>query len=197
MKHIKYDGTIHPEEWVRQIQLNFYDKNDENIKNEQEVINYCKLLIHPSIKISPETNSFVGLVNDLKSDSSHDAFKKSVKKKLQELKFNENIKKDDDENLKFLNNFQQLCYEGEITEIEERKKLFLNVLPKESLQHILIDHNFDKINSMEKLFKYFYESFMEESKVIKDGSYITLKHIATGKYLSSCSGIYTGNLVSI
>ncbi|GBB99390.1 hypothetical protein RclHR1_03500015 [Rhizophagus clarus] len=187
MNHVKYDGNIHPEEWVRQIRLSFYgfyDINNENTKNEQEIINYCKLLIRPSIKISPETNSFVGLINDLKSDISYDVFKSSVRKKLQDLKLYHIS------DLTFLINFQQLCYEGEITEIEEQKKLFLNALPKESLQHAFIDHKFDKINSMEKLFKYFYESLIDESKVIKDEAVVTLKHVATGKYLSSSSEAY-------
>ncbi|CAB4434139.1 unnamed protein product [Rhizophagus irregularis] len=192
MNHNKYDGTIHPEVWVRQIRLSFYDQNNEKIKNEQEIVDYCKLLIHPSIKISSETNSFVGLINDLKLDASYDAFKKSIKKKVQELKFNNNINKDDgsDESLKFLNNFIQLCYEGEITEIGERKRLFLNALSKGSLQHSLIDNKFDKINSMEKLSKYFYESLLDEPKTVENGSYITLKHVATGKYLSSCTDSY-------
>ncbi|PKK80964.1 hypothetical protein RhiirC2_767490 [Rhizophagus irregularis] len=200
MNHNKYDGTIHPEVWIRQIRLSFYDQNNENTKNEQETVDYCKLLIHPSIKISSETNSFVGLVNDLKLDASYDAFKKSIKKKVQELKFNNIINKDDgdDESLKFLNNFKQLCYEGEITEIGERKRLFLTALSKGSLQHFLIDNKFDKINSMEELFKYFYESLLDEPKTVKNGSYITLKHVATGKYLSSCTDNYEnggGNLV--
>ncbi|RIA86203.1 hypothetical protein C1645_741010 [Glomus cerebriforme] len=171
----KYDGTIHPEEWVQQIQLSFYDKNT---KNEQEIVNYCKLLIHPSINILPETKSFIELINDLKSDISYDFFKMSVKNKIQFNSTNEQ------ETLKFLNNFRQLCYEGEITEIEEQKKLFLDSLPKESIQHVFINLKFDKINSMEELYKYYYESFMEESKIIKDGSFIILKHVATGKYLT-------------
>lgn len=95
-----------------------------------------------------------------------------------------------------MNNFKQFCYEGEITEIGERKRLFLNALPKGSFQHSLIDHKFDKINSMEELFKYFYESFLDESKTVKNNSYITLKHVATGKYLSSCDVYHDGYLVS-
>ncbi|RIA86205.1 hypothetical protein C1645_807887 [Glomus cerebriforme] len=178
----KYDGTIHPEEWVKQIQLSFYDTHNKITKNEQEIVNYCKLLIHPSIKILPETNSFIGLINDLKSDISYDVFKNSVKNKLQ---FNYNISTDENETLKFLNQFQQLLYEGEITEIGEQKKLFLDSLPKESIQYIFINHNFDKINSIEELFNHFYESFTEESKSINDGSHIALKHVTTGKYLSS------------
>ncbi|PKY54627.1 hypothetical protein RhiirA4_448083, partial [Rhizophagus irregularis] len=189
MNHNKYDGTIHPEVWVRQIRLSFYDQNNEKIKNEQEIVDYCKLLIHPSIKISSETNSFVGLINDLKLDASYDAFKKSIKKNLQELKFNYIIDKDD-KSLKFLNNFKRLCYEGEITEFGERKRLLLNALSKGSLQHSLIDNKFDKINSMEELFKYFYESLLDEPKTVKNGSYITLKHVATGKYLSICDDTY-------
>ena len=196
MNHIKYDGTIHPEEWIRQIQLSFYNENYENTKNEQEIINYCKLLIHPSVKISPETNSLVGLVNDLKSDVSYDAFKKSVKKRLRELKFNYDTSKSENENLKFLNNFQQLCYEGEITEIGEQKQLFLNALSKESIQYILIDNKCDNINSMEELFKYFYESFIEESITIKNGSFITLKHFATGKYLSCRYNLVSNNILN-
>ncbi|CAB5369045.1 unnamed protein product [Rhizophagus irregularis] len=179
MNHNKYDGTIHPEVWIRQIRLSFYDQNNENTKNEQETVDYCKLLIHPSIKISSETNSFVGLVNDLKLDASYDAFKKSIKKKVQELKFNNIINKDDgdDESLKFLNNFKQLCYEGEITEIGERKRLFLTALSKGSLQHFLIDNKFDKINSMEELFKYFYESLLDEPKTVKNVVPITMKMV--------------------
>ncbi|CAB4433843.1 unnamed protein product [Rhizophagus irregularis] len=43
---------------------------------------------------------------------------------------------------------------------------------------------------MEELFKYFYESLLDEPKTVKNGSYITLKHVATGKYLSICDDTY-------
>ena len=45
--------------------------------------------------------------------------------------------------------------------------------------------NIDKINSMNDLLEYFDQSMSEKMKVIKFGSIVTLKHVATGKYLSS------------
>ncbi|PKK66988.1 hypothetical protein RhiirC2_752533 [Rhizophagus irregularis] len=46
------------------------------------------------------------------------------------------------------------------------------------------------INSVDEIFKIFSEVVFDESKIIKFGSLIALKHVATGKYLSSCNVNY-------
>ncbi|CAI2185229.1 11834_t:CDS:2, partial [Funneliformis geosporum] len=177
----QYDGTSHPEEWVKQVRLTFYDKN-KNVGSEQEIVDFCKLHIPSYIKIPPETDSFVALINALKSDVSYESFKGSVKRRLIALKVSFVNESDI---LTFLNTFQRHCYEGEINEIGEQKQMFLNLLPRDSIQHSFVRLNFDKINSMKELLEYFDQSLLEEPRIIKKNSFITLKHVATGNYLTS------------
>ena len=50
--------------------------------------------------------------------------------------------------------------------------------------------NIINIDSVDKIVKAFSDVELEEVKIIKSGSVITLKHVATGKYLSSCNTNY-------
>ncbi|RIA86201.1 hypothetical protein C1645_856556 [Glomus cerebriforme] len=182
-----YDGTEHPEVWIEKVKSYCYQK-DITIDNEN-ILNYCKTLIHPSIYVD-EAESFEELVEILKSDIiTFEFFKNFTYKKLKNLQFKYT---NDNEILKFLNNFQQLCYEAEINEFEEQKKLFLETLPTYSIQNKFILNNFEKINSMKELMNYFNQSLLlkENTKEIKNGSCVTLKHVATGKYLSSSDDVY-------
>ena len=43
---------------------------------------------------------------------------------------------------------------------------------------------------MNELIKIFEEIVSDYSKIIRDGSIITLRHVTTGKYLSSCNKKY-------
>jgi hypothetical protein len=43
---------------------------------------------------------------------------------------------------------------------------------------------------LNELIKVFEESVLEDSKIIRNGSIVALRHIATGKYLSGCNKKY-------
>ena len=51
----KYTGTVHPEEWLKQMVVNCYLKN---IENEQKILNISILMIDSSIIIPNQINSF-------------------------------------------------------------------------------------------------------------------------------------------
>ena len=73
----KYTGTIHPEEWLKQIQTYCTLKE---IENEQKILKICKLLIDSIITIPDEINSFDELIKALKSHSSLKFLKVHAKK---------------------------------------------------------------------------------------------------------------------
>ncbi|PKK61218.1 hypothetical protein RhiirC2_792145 [Rhizophagus irregularis] len=128
MKLPKYDGNIHPNEWIKQIQICCFLKKINNITSLEELNNLLK-----------QQNSFL-------------IFKNSSKRKLQLLKFQ--IKNDD--MTKYILEFRSLC----------------------------------QSNSMNELIKNFDDFLLNYSRIIKNNSCVTLKHIATGKYLSSCNKKY-------
>ncbi|PKY59855.1 hypothetical protein RhiirA4_412557, partial [Rhizophagus irregularis] len=45
------------------------------------------------------------------------------------------------------------------------------------------------VNSINELIKRFEEIVLEESNLIRNGSIVALKHVATGKYLSSIKNL--------
>src|SRR5204862_486562 len=51
----KYIGTVHPEEWLKQVQAYCYLKD---IDNEQKILKFCILMIDSNIIIPKEINSF-------------------------------------------------------------------------------------------------------------------------------------------
>ena len=173
----RYDETIHPEVWLNEIKIYCY-KNQ--ITKKDDIIEFCKSMIHPSINVS-EANTFEEILNILKKDILFISFKYSIKEKLRTLKFDPKNKN----HVQFINKFREYCYEAEINDVEEQKKLLLKKLSKDSFQYHFINNNLEKIKSLNDLIIYFNQSFLEERELIKFGSCITLKHVATGKYLSS------------
>ncbi|RIA90435.1 MIR motif-containing protein [Glomus cerebriforme] len=177
----KYSGTIHPKEWLKQVQAHCYLKE---IENEQTVLKICKLMIDSTIIIPDEINSFNELIETLKSHSTFNIFKNSCNKKLQEMEYTSQ-----QDIAKFLANFRSLCNNVEINDPKE-----IIFLLTASCSNYFIKNEFNKrvdgINSIDKIFEIFSDVVFEESKTIKYGSLIALKHVATGKYLSSCNTYY-------
>ncbi|PKY45402.1 hypothetical protein RhiirA4_542568 [Rhizophagus irregularis] len=181
----KYSGTIHPQEWLKQVLIFCYFNQ---IKDDKEVLNICKTMINSTI-IIPNVNeikSFEELIEALKLHSTFNIFKISCKRKLQMMKF---IPEQQDDIATFLANFHSLCNDAEINDHEEIITLLIN-----SYSNYFFKSEFIKrvegINSVDEIFKIFSEVVFDESKIIKFGSSIALKHVATGKYLSSCSVNY-------
>ena len=182
MELVNYDETIHPEVWLNKIKIYCY-KNQ--ITKKDDIIEFCKSMIHPSINVS-EASTFEEILNILKKDILFISFKYSIKEKLQTLKFDP----ENENHVQFINRFREYCFEAEINDVNEQKELLLKKVSKDSFQDYFINDNLEKIKSLNDLIIYFNQSFLEERKLIHYGSCITLKHVATGKYLSSCDVRY-------
>ncbi|RGB41951.1 hypothetical protein C1646_684524 [Rhizophagus diaphanus] len=146
---------------------------------------FCKSMVHPSIDVS-KASTFDEILNILKTDALFTLFKYSVEEKLQKLKFNPK----NEDHVQFISIFRKYCYEAEISDVERQKKLLLKKLSKDSLEYYFINNNLEKINSLNDLVVYFNQSFLEQRKLIRFGSCVSLKHVATGKYLTSCNVHY-------
>src|SRR5436190_24386501 len=105
----RYDGNIHPDEWINNIQLN-----------------NAKSLVDSTISLPTGINSFEELRNALKEDISFTTFKNTNKRKLHSLKYIPERKGGNTS--KFISNFRKLCYNAEINDIEEQKKYFYQSL---------------------------------------------------------------------
>ncbi|GBB99387.1 hypothetical protein RclHR1_03500012 [Rhizophagus clarus] len=147
---VKYDETIHPEVWLNKVKLYCY-KNQ--ITKDENIIKFCKSMIHPSIDVS-KANTFEEILNILKTDFLFTSFKQFAKGKLYML----NLDMGNKNYIKFINLFREYCYEAEVNDLDEQKEMLLRKLPRPSYQ---------------------------ERRLIGSGSCVTLKHVATGKYLTA------------
>ncbi|CAB4411508.1 unnamed protein product [Rhizophagus irregularis] len=177
---LKYDGNIHPDEWINDIKIKYYNMWKNNYG---EFLNTAKSLINSTIKLPTEINDLEKLRDVLKKDISFTVFKNSNKRKLQSLKYK--YERDGGDTLKFFTEFRNLCYNSETNDIEEQKKFFFKALNDYSYFLTEFCKRMKNINSMNELIKEFEEIVMNESNIIRYGSTVALKHVATGKYLTS------------
>ncbi|RGB36727.1 hypothetical protein C1646_813874 [Rhizophagus diaphanus] len=181
----KYDGTIHPEEWMQQFKV-FCCANKMSYSEEKFL---WKQLIHPAIKISSIENisTHDEFLNALKAHVSFDIFKESCKKKLLELKYIP--EKDGGDTAIFLSKFQTLCYNAGINNIEEINIIIYKIMMSNEFFKSEFIRKSKEINSIEELLKLFNDITVDEAILIKNCSYVAIKHAATGKYLSSVSNL--------
>src|SRR4051794_17898055 len=183
----KYDGNIHPDEWINNIQRNFKLRKIDNT----DYLETAKSLVDSAIKLPAKINNFEELGNALKEDISFTIFKNTNKRKLQSLKYIPESEGGDTS--KFISNFHKLCYNAEINDIEEQTEYFYQSLPNNDLLFELFKRK-EKINSMNDLFKKFDEIATEQSSekenLVRNGSIVALKHVATGKYLTSIENLH-------
>jgi hypothetical protein len=174
-----YDGNIHPDEWINNIQTYF------NIKQNIIHVNIVISLVDPTIKLPTGIDNYEKLRNALKEDISFIVFKNTNKRKLQSLKYNPERKGGDTS--KFISTFRKLCYNAEINDVEEQKKYLYKSLPNNHFDYISNEfyEKMKNVNSINEIIKRFEEIVLEESNLIRNGSVVALKHVATGKYLSS------------
>ncbi|GBB99383.1 hypothetical protein RclHR1_03500008 [Rhizophagus clarus] len=190
MELVKYDEKIHPEVWLNNLKISCY-KNQ--ITKDKDILEVCKSMIHPSINVS-EANTFEEILNILKTDTLFTLFKYSVKEKLQMLKFDP----ENEDHTQFINLFREYCYEAEIYDVKEQKKLLLKKFSKDSFHYYYINNNLEKIKSLNDLIIYFNQSILRKRRLIHFGSCITLKHVTTGRYLTCCDVHYkTGSKSNI
>src|SRR3954447_6808428 len=138
MKPQMYDGNIHPNEWLKQVQTYCFLKQIKDGKD----IEFAKMMIDSTINI-PKIASLDELVNALQNDVSFEIFKHANKRKLDVLKYKgENVGGD---TAKFVDTFRKLCRDAEMTELEELKKYFIQTLPYALKDKFLKES--DRINS--------------------------------------------------
>jgi hypothetical protein len=182
----KYDGNIYPDEWINIIQKYcFFWKPQYNL----ETLDFVKSLIDPTITLPTGIDSFEKLRDALKEDISFTVFKNTNKRKLQSLSYNPERKGGDTS--KFISTFRKLCYNAEINDVEEQKKYLYKSLPNNHFDYISSEfyNKMKNVNSINELIKKFEEIILEESNLIRNGSIVALKHVATGKYLSSIKNL--------
>src|ERR1700722_10915588 len=113
----------------------------------------------------------------------------TIKRKLQSLKYKPERKGGDTS--KFISTFRKLCYNAEINDIEEQKRYLYKSLPNNHFDYISTEFykKMKNVNSINELIKKFEEIVLEESDLIRNKSIVALKHVATGKYLSSIKNL--------
>ncbi|EXX64145.1 hypothetical protein RhiirA1_534184 [Rhizophagus irregularis] len=177
-----YDGNIHPDEWLRQFNTYCFLKKitEDNVK-------LAKMMIDSTIHVPKDVTSLTELVSALKVEVSFTVFKNTNKRKLQVLKYkSENIGGDTS---KFIETFRKLCRDAEIDDLREQKEYFVETLPY-VLKKKFLD-KIDDIKSLSDIFLRFNNLLIEPTSnfFIKNGSIVALRHIATGKYLSTIENL--------
>ena len=132
MGYPKYDGNIHPNEWINDIIKYLKTVSPSNVDSYLE----CAMLsVDSAIPLPTGIDNFEKLCNALKEDISFTVFKSTNKRKLQSLKYVPKSKGGDTS--KFISTFRKLCYNAEINDIEEQKKYFYQSLPNNNDHYFL------------------------------------------------------------
>jgi hypothetical protein len=105
---------------------------------------------------------------------------------LQSLKYDPERKGGDTS--KFISTFRELCYNAEINDVEEQKKYFYKSPNNQNISSEFYK-KMKNINSINELIKKSEDIISEESNLIINESIVALKHVTTGKYLSSISNL--------
>jgi hypothetical protein len=186
MKFLKYDGNVHPDEWVNDFQnylqrirtKPFYSTDVKDAKTALSLVDSSIISLPTGI------NSFEELRNALKEDISFTLFKNTNKRKLQSLKYIPESRGGDTS--KFISNFLKLCYNAEIiNDVKEQKKYLYKSLPTNNYFSNEFYKKMEHVNSTKELIKEFDDMVFEESNLIRKESVVALKHVVTGRYLSS------------
>src|ERR1044072_4802328 len=160
----KYDGNIHPDEWISDVQKYFKLRKI----NRDDYLEIAILLVDSTILLSTEVDSFEKLRNALRNDISFTVFKNTNRRKLQSLKYIP--EQEGGDTSKFISTFRKLCYNAEIDDVEEQKKYLYSSLPMNRFNYI--SNEFYKkmrnVNSINELIKEFEDIILEESILIKN-----------------------------
>jgi hypothetical protein len=185
MEFTKYNGNIHPNEWINDIKK--YSKLRKINKNDS--LEIAISFVDSIITLPAEIDSFEKLCNSLKADISFTVFKSTNERMLQSLKYIPERKGGNTS--EFISNFRKLCYNAEINDVEKQKEYLYKSLPVDYLDYVSNEFHekMKNVNSISEIIEKFEEIAKEETKIIINDSIVALKHIATGKYLSSNVGL--------
>jgi hypothetical protein len=171
-----YDATLQPEAWVKE--LRFFCAL-QGIRDQATVLDIAILRIDNNIPIPHDIDSFNSLIRVLKDHVTHSVFRADSLGKLNKLKCEHN--RDMSE---FIAKFTSLCSNANITDREEKKGYLLRNMPDDIVRDVL-RNRIEKLNSFDKVIETFKDVMLEHRRQIRYGSKIALKHIATGRFLSS------------
>ncbi|CAG8556966.1 11727_t:CDS:2 [Funneliformis caledonium] len=175
-----YDGSIHPSEWLKQVQATCLLKQ---ITNDEFVLKIAKMMIDSSIKIPENISTFDALINALKADITFSILKAQMRRELQTLKYIPI--REGGAPSKFINKFRKLCRDAEINNLQEQKTYLYFSLSNDYYIWNEFYKKMKNIKSTNELIQEFGKITIDETNLIRNGSIVALKHVATGKYLSS------------
>ncbi|GES94873.1 hypothetical protein GLOIN_2v620650 [Rhizophagus clarus] len=180
----KYNATVHPDEWIKDVQTKCLI---HKIRQERDVLQICKLNI--TINLTTEPTTIGELTEGLKAHPTFDIFKNSCKEKLEKMKYEGG---EGGNTAEFLAEFRSLCNNAEITNPREVRSRLLRTYPSHEFFRNEFSNRTSDITSIDEIFRLYSEVIADSSKVIKYGPefLIAIKHLETGRYLSSCEVNY-------
>ncbi|GBB96738.1 hypothetical protein RclHR1_02820001 [Rhizophagus clarus] len=183
----KYNGNIHPDEWIKGFKnyLEYYKIKQVCYEDHVKI---ALSLMDSTISLPTGIDNFEKLRNAFKGDIFFTIFKNTNKRKLQSLKYIPESR--DGDTSKFISNLLKLCYNAEINDIEVHKKYLYKSLPMNDYFSKEFYKKMENVNSINELIKKFEDIVIEESNLIKNESIVALKHVASGKYLSSAENFW-------
>lgn len=159
MNITKYDGIVHPEEWIKKVQTICLINN---FRQEIDILKLCKLNIDPPIPIPNEINTLKELAKALKTHSTFEIYKSGCKYRLDQMRF----QGDEEDATKFLADFRSLCFKAEITNPQEIKNRLLEIYSSNEF----FKHKFPKrisgVTSINEIYRLCNEVILDSSKVI-------------------------------
>ncbi|PKB98762.1 hypothetical protein RhiirA5_383686 [Rhizophagus irregularis] len=165
----KYDGNIHPDEWIKDLQKhNFFWKARYNL----DYLNTAISLVDSTIKLPTGIDTYEKLGKALKEDISFTVFKNTNKKMLQLLKYIPESRGGNTST--FISRFRKLCYNAEINDIEELKEYLYKSLPINHSISIEFYKKMENVDSINKLIKEFEDFTVYFSKLIVNESIVAL-----------------------
>ncbi|GBC53443.2 hypothetical protein GLOIN_2v1716760 [Rhizophagus irregularis DAOM 181602=DAOM 197198] len=174
----RYDGTLQPEVWVQD--LRFFCAL-RGIHDQATVLNIAILRVDPIIPIPNDIDitSFNSLINVLKDHATHSVFRADSLEKLKNLKYERNRVMSE-----FIAKFISLCNSADITDLREKKDYLLRNMPDDIVRNVL-GSRIENLNSFGEVIDTFKDVILEHKRLIRFGSKIALKHVVTGRFLSS------------
>ncbi|EXX76189.1 hypothetical protein RhiirA5_353898 [Rhizophagus irregularis] len=177
----QYNGTVHPDEWVKQVQTICIINN---IRQERDILKLCKLNIDASINVPGECNNLNDLIKALKAHPTFSIYKDGIKRKLDQMKFEGG---EGGDTTAFLAEFRSHCDKAEIDNPQEIKNRLLRTYSSNEFFKNEFSKRVTGVTSIDEIYKLYSEVISDSSKAIKYGPefLIAIKHLVTGKYLSS------------
>src|SRR4051812_2492887 len=147
----KYNGNIHPDEWINDFQNYLIYFKIKEVPYVDHVI--ALSLVDSTISLPTGIDSIEKLRNALKGEISFTIFKNTNKRKLQSLRYIPESSGGDTS--KFISTFRKLCYNAEIIDIKEQKNYLYKSLPINNYFSNGFCEKMKNVNSTNELIKEF------------------------------------------